>query len=329
MYRIIGGDQKEYGPVTADELRRWIAEGRLSGQSLIRGESDSEWRPLYSFPEFAEALRGQTSQSALAGGPVPPVNPAMWRSAEILARHPEVQIGRCLSQSWKLLSANFGLLFGATSLVWLIGIICQFVPFAGIVYSVMRGVLYGGLYLIFLSRIRGQPAAASDVFAGFRLAFVQLLLAGFLSALLSTLGVCCCLILPGIYLFIAWIFSVPLVADKGMEFWSAMELSRKVVTRVWFEMFGLVLVAFLPFLLVYLFAEIKISVGALSAVQEVMSSGQPDFARMMRLMMQLAKSSLPLVFLIKFVLLLNLPFALGALMYAYENLFGTRPAPTA
>jgi len=328
MYRIIGGDQKEYGPVTADELRRWITEGRLSGQSYVRGEGSSEWKPLSSFPEFAEALRAQVGQSSLAGATAPPVSPAAW-SAEILARQPEVQIGRCFSLSWQLLSANWGLLFGATSLVWLIGIVCQFIPFAGIVYSVMRGVLYGGLYLVFLSRIRGQPALVSDVFAGFRLAFAQLLLAGFLSALLSYLGLFCCLILPGIYLFIAWTFSVPLVADKGLEFWSAMELSRKVVTRVWFEIFGLVVVAFLPFILTYLFAEIKISVGAFSAVQEAMSAGQPDFPRMMRLIMQLAKGSLPLVFLIKFVLLLNLPFALGALMYAYESLFGTRTAPTA
>jgi hypothetical protein len=29
------------------------------------------------------------------------------------------------------------------------------------------------------------------------------------------------------------------------------------------------------------------------------------------------------------VLLLNLPFAVGALMYAYESLFGTRPTSAA
>ena len=131
-----------------------------------------------------------------------------------------------------------------------------------------------------------------------------------------------------VYLHRFPLVSVPLVADKGLEFWSAMELSRKVVTRVWFQVFGLVVLAFLPFILIYLVAEIKISVGAFSAVQEIMSSGQPDFPRMMRLMTQITKSSLPLVFLIKFVLLLNLPFALGALMYAYESLFGTRPSPT-
>jgi len=52
MFKIIGGDQKEYGPVTADELRVWIAEGRLSGQSYVCGESSSEWTPLSAFPEF-------------------------------------------------------------------------------------------------------------------------------------------------------------------------------------------------------------------------------------------------------------------------------------
>ena len=328
MFKIIGGDQKEYGPVTADELRVWIAEGRLSGQSYVCGESSSEWKPLSAFPEFTEALRSQVGYTPLITTTVPAATVAAW-SAEILARRPEVQVGRCLSLSWKLLRANFGLLFGATFLVWLIGIVCQLIPFAGVLYSVISGVLYGGLYLIFLNRIRGQPASPGDIFAGFRLAFVQLTLAGLLSALLSYVGLICCLVLPGIYLFIAWTFSVPLVADKRLEFWSAMELSRRVVNRVWFEIFGLVVVAFLPFILMYLFAEIKISVGAFSALQEVMSSGQPDFPRMMRVITQIAKSSLPLVFLIKFVLLLNLPFALGALMYAYESLFGTRNAPTA
>jgi len=27
VYKIIGADGKEYGPITAEQLRRWIAEG--------------------------------------------------------------------------------------------------------------------------------------------------------------------------------------------------------------------------------------------------------------------------------------------------------------
>jgi hypothetical protein len=55
-YTIIGGDQKEYGSVTADDLRKWITDGRLNAQSLAKEENDTEWRPLSAFPEFADVL---------------------------------------------------------------------------------------------------------------------------------------------------------------------------------------------------------------------------------------------------------------------------------
>ena len=56
MYTIIGGDQKEYGPIPANDVRQWIAEGRLNEQSLMKGEGDAEFRPLEKFPEFADAF---------------------------------------------------------------------------------------------------------------------------------------------------------------------------------------------------------------------------------------------------------------------------------
>lgn len=55
-YFIIGGDGKEYGPVTDADVRQWITEERLNGQSLAKAESDAEFRPLSAFPEFANAL---------------------------------------------------------------------------------------------------------------------------------------------------------------------------------------------------------------------------------------------------------------------------------
>ena len=48
-YTIIGGDQKQYGSVTADDLRKWIADGRLNAQSLAKEESDTEFRPTRRF----------------------------------------------------------------------------------------------------------------------------------------------------------------------------------------------------------------------------------------------------------------------------------------
>jgi hypothetical protein len=53
MYKIIGADQKQYGPVSAVEMRQWITEGRVNAQTLIQAEGQADWRPLSSFPEFA------------------------------------------------------------------------------------------------------------------------------------------------------------------------------------------------------------------------------------------------------------------------------------
>src|SRR5262245_32763406 len=56
MYRIIGADGKEYGPVSADQLRRWIAEGRADANSRVAVEGSTEWRTLGTFAEFAHLL---------------------------------------------------------------------------------------------------------------------------------------------------------------------------------------------------------------------------------------------------------------------------------
>jgi len=57
MYRIVGKDGQQYGPVTAEQLRAWIAENRANAQTLAQAESAQEWKPLGSFPEFAPDLK--------------------------------------------------------------------------------------------------------------------------------------------------------------------------------------------------------------------------------------------------------------------------------
>lgn len=56
MYRILGADNKEYGPVTAEQVRQWIGERRLNAQSLVQAEGSTGWRPLSLFPEFSATL---------------------------------------------------------------------------------------------------------------------------------------------------------------------------------------------------------------------------------------------------------------------------------
>jgi hypothetical protein len=61
-YKIIGGDLKQYGPVSGDDVRKWIAEGRLNAQSLVQAYGDIEWKQLSQFPEFADAFVNVSTQ---------------------------------------------------------------------------------------------------------------------------------------------------------------------------------------------------------------------------------------------------------------------------
>lgn len=321
-YKIIGGDQKEYGPVNEETVRRWIGEGRANGQTRLLKEGEDGWRPLSSFMEFTDALRAQSGFTPPSDD-APPAKVAGW-SDQLLARQPPLDIGRCLKGGLSLLKENFGLLFTSTFLLWVIGVACQFIPIiGGIAYWLFSGVLYGGLSMIYLNRLRGRPASVADLFAGFSTGIPQLMLVGAVSSLLSGIGLIFCIV-PGVYLFVAWLFSIPLVADKRLEFWSAMELSRKMVTRIWFQVFGLLVLSLLPYIIAYLFIEMKIYASTLAVMQGFLNAGRADVERLLQIITSVAKTSFPFVMLIKFCLLLNLPFALGSLVYAYEDLFGAR-----
>jgi uncharacterized membrane protein len=283
-YTIIGGDQKQYGSVTADDLRRWITDGRLNAQSLAKEENDTEFRPLSAFPEFADVF------AALAAGAFSPGS-ARAGSPNWLGRDYELDIGGCISRGWELFKNNFGILFVAALLFALIeGFIAGLgaIPFVGPLFSlanlVIAGPLLGGLYYVYLQTIRKQPASAGDVFAGFRKAFAQLFLGHIVRSLL--VGLCMiplvvvlvimvlrlaaaqhgessqapspamlvsllssgvaltalfvCLI-PMIYLQVRWAFTLPLIIDKQMNFWTAMKASWKMTGRHWWQVFGLVI----------------------------------------------------------------------------------------
>ena len=52
MYRIIGADGREYGPVSAEQLRQWMAEGRVNQQTRVQAEGSPDWKSLADFPEL-------------------------------------------------------------------------------------------------------------------------------------------------------------------------------------------------------------------------------------------------------------------------------------
>jgi hypothetical protein len=76
MYRMIGADGREYGPISADQLRQWIGQGRANAATSVLPEGASEWKPLGSLPEFSMLFAAPTP----APTPTPtatPVTPAV------------------------------------------------------------------------------------------------------------------------------------------------------------------------------------------------------------------------------------------------------------
>ena len=60
-YKVIGGDLKQYGPVSEEDVRKWIADGRLNAQSLAQIHGEIEWKQLFTFPEFADAFADKST----------------------------------------------------------------------------------------------------------------------------------------------------------------------------------------------------------------------------------------------------------------------------
>ena len=55
-----GLDGKQYGPVSAEQLQQWIAEGRANAQTQTFAEGAAGWKPLGAVPEFAARFAPQT-----------------------------------------------------------------------------------------------------------------------------------------------------------------------------------------------------------------------------------------------------------------------------
>jgi GYF domain 2 len=67
-YRIIGADGMEYGPVSADNIRQWIAEGRVNSETKLQVEGEEPWLRLAQVPEFAQALAAKVGSTCPSCG---------------------------------------------------------------------------------------------------------------------------------------------------------------------------------------------------------------------------------------------------------------------
>lgn len=167
----------------------------------------------------------------------------------------DFKLGQYLGRGWEIFKANALPFIGFTFLVGLIlGVLSFILPFplgsgnpeegqaaGNLIPNILSMLLFPGFYLVAFQIARNRPTAFGDFFKGFNRALPVLLL-GIVSGLLTFIGLIL-LVLPGIYLAVSYMLSLPLLLDKNVDFWPAMETSRKLVGKKWwsFLLFGIVL----------------------------------------------------------------------------------------
>lgn len=182
-------------------------------------------------------------------------------------------IGGILKEAWQKTSGVKGPIWGAAFLVLLViiamGIASWLLsPMLGgdgdnlalsaalqITITVAIYPLMAGVMMIGIRHSVGLPVSWKVAFGYFSY-LLPIVIVAFLSTVLTFVGFLL-LLLPGIYLSLAYMLVIPLVVDKGMRPWPALEASRKAIHQCWFKVFGLYFVM----VLIYLVSMIPLGLG--------------------------------------------------------------------
>ena len=92
-----------------------------------------------------------------------------------------------------------------------------------------------GIFMLGIRRAADAPIQAGSV-VGYYSSMWRLFLTMLLLYIMVLIGFVL-LIIPGIYLSVAYYMALPLVVEKGLSPWQALEVSRKTISRRWFTMF--------------------------------------------------------------------------------------------
>ena len=260
LYFLIGTDGRQYGPLSLEDVFTWLADGRASRYSRARRETEAQWAALRDMPEFEEATRPPHigGSVAVSSSPDDGHEGAETPTASSAGQHAlRLDPISCFRRAWWLVARDFALLGGWTLIVAMTIITTSVIPRVGwLVGLLLNNLLTAGVYLLFLARMRGLRPTLNDVALAIRSAAGRLVLTGLAQSLITAPIVFASttasdqlrtgllvLSLPCLYLLVGYVFVLPLIIDRNLPFWGAMETSRRTVHRQWFQTFGLLFAA--------------------------------------------------------------------------------------
>ena len=145
----------------------------------------------------------------------------------------QIKISNWFSRGWEVFKKDAGVSIAFSVLAGICYILLSNIPLAGLLvwYPIIAGFI-----IVSLMSFRNQTVEFKNYFWGFRHS-LPLLVFTIVSTIFIFIGLLL-LIAPGIYLTVAYLFAPCLIVEKNIDFWPAMEISRKKVNKHWFEMFG-------------------------------------------------------------------------------------------
>ncbi len=152
---LIGGQQ--YGPVSEEDLRAWIRQGRVRPADMVWSDGMADWVPAGSVPGL---FAGAGPVPVQAGG----TGPSTWFGTG--GQTPNWELN---TQAREILRGRWGLAVGFCVLLFLIQIGIQMFPYVGgIAGLILSGPLQLGVVIFFLTFIRAGRAEIGMLFAGFK-----------------------------------------------------------------------------------------------------------------------------------------------------------------
>ena len=165
-----------------------------------------------------------------------------WSIGEVLKTASEKQVG--FKFNYVIALIIYGAISTAITFVQEASVGTSGGGMASLVEIVITLVLFPlgvGLGLLGIRRAAGKDTPVSTLWEPYSHA-LPLIVMFILMAVLVVVGFLL-LVLPGIYLSIAYSFAPYLIVEKNMGVWQALETSRKAITQYWWRYFGLMIVA--------------------------------------------------------------------------------------
>ena len=176
----------------------------------------------------------------------------------LVGRDYQLDMGAAISGGWKMFRAHAGEFIGFTIILFLVSSLSSlFQGAASLIVSSIFAPLSAGFLIATFRILAGKEFRFNDLFTGFS-HFLPLFLAGLATGCIVAAGLVL-LILPGIYFMVSYLFASAIVVDYGIEFWQAMEISRRLVGKHWFRVFGFLLLI----ILVNLVGALALGIGML------------------------------------------------------------------